>query len=961
MLRRPLTIIVLSFAAGIAAQHIADDFAAACLLLTAGILCGLFFYLIFKCKNKDNIENIYHNKGDLKHIGAERIFHKKLNLVAVIFAVFFLAGCLLGYRSESKISAFSGYFGETVTVKGWVESVKIKDAERYALVVKDEKSGERILVTLKGFEGQAAGLAGRTAEVTGMAEAPTEAKNPGGFDYSLYLRSEKIYACMYAEAEGFKVVSQKLHGFDYINNKISLIKSWFENRLMERFDERAAGMLCGILFGDDTYIDENDELDFQHNGTAHLLAASGLHVGFVYGILNILMKKPVTLAGNLPIIIMLICYSALAGFSTSSVRAVFMVIVYIAGKAAHRRYDFLSSISFCAFALLVYEPMNLMASGFQLSFMAVSALAVVLKKAVGIQKMREENIEIILDDGERRKNISCDKDANIKGVGNFAAHKCGGLQEIIESAERGRGGLSAVRKKARRQAVNIFTVPAALQFGMLPLTVRNFHYISPAGFLLNIPSIAIAGLIVPIGIILMPIAMLSGLCDPTFLSIFTDGSDGLAGGSNSLTVQARFIIMISDFSDTAFMFFGRMAEMLTRLLIWINEAGSHGRFSYIYTASPPAALILFYYFVLFFICSESGTRYLRSFRPALRFSEKTSEADNESQSGNINEVCREKSADIDIFNSQYRSKSWVECVFCKIRAVDIRQAAMFLFPFIAAAIISCAAGFCTNGDYILSDLIFIDVGQGDCAHLKAGGINIMFDSGGSDTYDVGRNVLIPYFLGNGEGKIDLAVMSHLHQDHYGGLKTITEGVKVDKLLLSAVYKSESRRIEAETGIPEKNMIFAKAGDIVKCGEVTLRVLSPEAESDGKYKDILENTEDENQVCLTVQAEYKGKKVLFTGDIDSDMETELCGIWHEKLESDILKVAHHGSRYSTSGEFLEYTKPEVSVIQVGRNLYGHPAAEVLERLEDYGSKIYRNDVQGAVMIKFDKKIIIKTIN
>ncbi len=756
---------------------------------------------------------------------------------------------------------------------------------------------------------------------------------------------------MYTEAGCFKVINKKLRGFDYINNKISLIKSWFENKLLSKFDARAAGMLCGILFGDDTYIDESDELDFQHNGTAHLLAASGLHVGFVYGILNILMRKPATLAGNLPIAITLIFYSALAGFSTSSVRAVFMIIVYIAGKAAHRRYDFLSSISFCAFALLLYEPMYLMASGFQLSFMAVTTLAVVMKKVDGIQKIRSENrvkkVRILLKDGEGYLNAA-DKPGSRKGD----------LQETGDFVKESRGDLSAVWKKARRQAVNMLMTPAALQLGMLPLTVRNFHYVSPAGFLLNIPSIALAGLIVPIGIILMPIAALSGLCDPSFLSIFTDGTDDFASGTDSLTVQTGFVI-ISDFFDTAFLFFGRMAEMLTKILIWMNEIGSSGSFSFIYTASPPTALILFYYFALFFICSESGTRYLSAFRPAARFPEKISELDNEPQSEGNNKICCDKSHNI--FSLQNGDNSLNKHIFYKISGFSSRRTAMFLFPFIAAAVISCAAGFCTDGDYILSDLIFIDVGQGDCAHLKAGGVNIMFDSGGSDTYDVGRNVLMPYFLGNGVKKVDLAVISHLHQDHYGGLKTMTEGVKVDKLLLSAVYKSESANIAKETGIPEKDIIFAKEGDVVMCGDAALRVLSPRAESDSEYKDILKKTEDENKVCLAVQAKYRGNKILFTGDIDADMETELCGIWHENLKSDILKVAHHGSRYSTCDKFLEYTKPEASVIQAGRNLYGHPADEILERLEDYGSKIYRNDIQGAVMIKFDKKIIIKTIN
>ncbi len=75
---------------------------------------------------------------------------------------------------------------------------------------------------------------------------------------------------------------------------------------------------------------------------------------------------------------------------------------------------------------------------------------------------------------------------------------------------------------------------------------------------------------------------------------------------------------------------------------------------------------------------------------------------------------------------------------------------------------------------------FLDVGQGDCAHLRDGGTNIIFDSGGSDTYDVGENILIPYFLANGVSELDLAVISHLHTDHCGGLISLTKGVRIKK-------------------------------------------------------------------------------------------------------------------------------------------------------------------------------------
>ena len=318
--------------------------------------------------------------------------------------------------------------------------------------------------------------------------------------------------------------------------------------------------------------------------------------------------------------------------------------------------------------------------------------------------------------------------------------------------------------------------------------------------------------------------------------------------------------------------------------------------------------------------------------------------------------------------------------------------------------VAAAAGYdgALSWEYRLSDAVFVDVGQGDCCHIKGGdGVDVLCDSGGSDTKDVGADVLIPYFLGSGRGSIDLAVISHLHTDHYKGLVTMSAGVDIEMLLLSAAYETRAKVISEETGVEVEDMIFARAGDVIDAGGgVTVRVLAP-SEDDLKsvehkikkagsknenaagkndvaaginetYADVVDEI-DENEACLVCQVCYKGKKILFTGDIDCDFEKKLAEKWggvNEKssgtgesshkcesiLSSDILKVAHHGSRFSSCKEFLDAADPDISVIQVGRNMYGHPTQEAMDRITESGSRLYRNDTDGAVMADLDGRDI-----
>jgi competence protein ComEC len=114
-----------------------------------------------------------------------------------------------------------------------------------------------------------------------------------------------------------------------------------------------------------------------------------------------------------------------------------------------------------------------------------------------------------------------------------------------------------------------------------------------------------------------------------------------------------------------------------------------------------------------------------------------------------------------------------------------------------------------------------------------------------------------------------------------------------------------------------------------------------------YPDEVDCSEGEliNNASIVLRMEYNHKSVLFTGDIQASVETKLVEDYGSRLSSTVLKVAHHGSAYSTTLDFLDMVKPKIAYISVGKNKYGHPAPSTIERLEDAGVTIYRTDSDG----------------
>jgi len=255
---------------------------------------------------------------------------------------------------------------------------------------------------------------------------------------------------------------------------------------------------------------------------------------------------------------------------------------------------------------------------------------------------------------------------------------------------------------------------------------------------------------------------------------------------------------------------------------------------------------------------------------------------------------------------------------------------------------------------------FINVGEGDCILIETSKkINILIDGGGTSQsdFDVGSKIVIPYLRRKGINEIDLLILTHPHLDHLKGLLPVVREFKIGMVLDSGLNSDLPEYIEFISLIQNKGIPYhlAKAGDnfiFNNCLEMFL--LNP------LNNTVFNSDSDFNNASIVVKLFYKNATFLFSGDIEEDSEKKLL-IWQNILQSDILKVGHHGSATSTNIEFLDKVDPSIAVITVGKNSFGHPSQKVIERLEDRNIKIYRTDENGTVIIKTNgQEYWIKTL-
>jgi len=242
-------------------------------------------------------------------------------------------------------------------------------------------------------------------------------------------------------------------------------------------------------------------------------------------------------------------------------------------------------------------------------------------------------------------------------------------------------------------------------------------------------------------------------------------------------------------------------------------------------------------------------------------------------------------------------------------------------------------------------IVFLNIGQGDAILIQDSyGYNILIDGGPSREIIYKLDKYIPFY----KRKIDLMILTHFGLDHVTGLTEVLSRVPVKKVMFHGLKAYTPASLKFAELIYKKNIPF-EVIDAPQRIELKQDVLFdffwPEQEAIYKRKG------DDNFTSLVFKLDYKGKRILFTGDATDKVEEELIKRDYD-LKSEILKLGHHGSKYSTTLDFLKLVNPEYGVISVGENNFGHPNLRVLKNLEKQGAKILRTDQLGDIIFLID---------
>lgn len=792
------------------------------LVYVAGIIVGRFWM--------EHLAEAYWLVGIILLLLIAALYLRLLSFYrAVLFLVVAAAGgAAFFYSLQSPAGGLINYTDFPVTVEGTVVEEPLFHADytayRLQVEVVETREGQysvpgTLLVKIYGDRGENYWF-GERLRLHGTIVQPRGQRNPGGFNYRFYLRSQGIDALIYPDPARVSSLGPAEVGM--LAGSAVKLREAMSEVINSALPSPSAELLTAILFGQRHRLPEEVEDNFRRAGAGHLMAVSGLHVGLVAALILGLWRR-FNLQGRLPLvfaIILVFAYAYLTGMRPSALRAALMVATALGALLLDREHDLPTAIAFAALVTLFINPLLLLTIGFQLSYAATLALVYSYRP----------------------------------------------LERLLTFLHCPRFLLSP------------FAVTLAAQIGVLPLCIYYFQYLPTGALLFNIMLLPLTAFVVGLGLT----GALAGL-------IFSTAGSLLLWASRPLLELMLFITALS---------------RLPGFYIPLNPPGV----TFLFVFYGLLAAVLFFYYR--WDAQNSGL-------------EKTALADYA----------------LAILSGLLPGK--------RIRIRIAIAAALFL------AVIFIWSGILLPSQSLLT-VTFIDVGQGASALIETPcGAVIMVDAGGEPAWrgnpgETGERVLLPLLRRRGIKRVDLAVITHPHDDHFGGFVSLVNEIVLERILISPVAGETVYygNLLSQAELTGAEIIETGDGQTWHCGrDLILEVIGPP-------KTLLRGTNsDLNNNSVVFLLHYGEIRMLFTGDIEDAAVRELFRRQVE-LRADLLLIPHHGGYMEAMPAFLEAVRPSLAVIQVGSNPFGHPHPYIINILEEAGIPTYRNDHHGAIIVKTD---------
>ncbi|MCY7347869.1 MAG: ComEC/Rec2 family competence protein [Pyrinomonadaceae bacterium] len=670
----------------------------------------------------------------------------------------------------------------------------------------------------------------------------------------------------------------------------------------ENFSVSTAGVLIASLLGDGYFLDKPTAEVFREGGTFHVLVISGLHITFIGG-LTLLFIQFFTNKRLWQFIIavtFLWAYSLAVGADVPVIRATIMFTILLFSHVIYRSGTLLNSLGFCALILLVWRPNDIFTQSFQLTFTSVTAIVALAFPL--IEKLR--------------------------AVGSWSPSAATPFPPKVPLWLKRFCEMLYWREKVWQREVSrqLWTINLFKSPYLKWLESRNIKGLARFIFEAATVSLIVQACLLPFLVIYFHRF--------STISVFTNLWVGIIIALESFA--AIFAVLLAQINDTLALPLIKLTEILNWLLISVPNFFTENSWANLrlptYSGAMKAIYILYFAPLFFFVFAVN---FWKPF--ALK--------------------------------SKYKSFSSIIFQSSAQRIAALLLASSFLLivfhPFSSPPI---------DGRLHVD---FLDVGQGDSALVTfPSGETLLVDGGGRmnfnrrnlgteeepeffepDTSTIGEAVVSEFLWANGYSRIDYILATHADADHIQGLSAAAKNFAVRAAFFGRTPLKNTEYAELNSLLKKRGIeaVTISRGDVLTFGDVRIEVLYPHKDDDAEAI-------SDNNHSLVLRIIYGERKFLLTGDIEKETENELLNA-PEFLPTDVIKVAHHGSRTSSTQGFINAAKAKLAIVSVGRESpFGHPHVEVVERWKIAGAKILMTGENGTISVSTDgRDLQLKTFN